>query len=576
MSYKYHGMKIEKNKRKFISEALKIQSWQDLKSYFDDLLAREIDDKETFQQWLNDRSELDAVLEEDLAWRYIRMSIETNNEELASAYTFFVTKIQPELAPLDDALNRKFMDSPFRNEYTDSAHQIYFRSIETQVNLFQEKNVPIEAELNELAQKYGAISAAQSIDYLGETMTMQKASQLLKEQDEAVRQTVFDKMVERRRVDTDSLDELYTQLVTKRHELALNAGFDNFRDYKFQALGRFDYAKEDCFAFHHAIKTHIVPLVKEIQAKKLAITGETKFKPWNTEVDPEGKAPLKPFETGKEMLDGCVQMLGNLNPYFADCLKTMEEMGHLDLDSKAGKAPGGYNYPLYEIGVPFIFMNAVGAQRDLVTMVHEAGHAVHSFLSRDLSLTGFKNLPSEVAELASMSMELLSMKEWGHFYANADELNRAKREQLEGVLKVLPWIAQIDAFQHWVYEHPTHTVAERHAHWSSLSKDFGTGLTDWTGYEDQIATSWQRQLHLFEVPFYYIEYGIAQLGALGVWMNSLTDFESGLTAYQEALKLGYTKSIPEIYETANVPFDFSSERLKSLATFIQEELIKLN
>jgi oligoendopeptidase F len=569
-------MIIEKNKRQFLNEDLSIQSWEDLKSYFDDLLARDIDSKEKFERWLNDRSELDAVLEEDLAWRYIRMSIETNNEELASSYTFFVTKIQPELAPLDDALNRKFMDSPYRHDYSDSAHQIYFRSIETQVNLFQEKNVSIEAELNELAQKYGAISAAQSIDYLGETMTMQKASQLLKEQDEVVRQTAFDKMVERRRVDTDSLDDLYTQLVTKRHALALNAGFDNFRDYKFQALGRFDYSKEDCFAFHHAIKTHIVPLVKDIQAKKLALTGDAKFKPWNTEVDPEGKAPLKPFETGKEMLDGCVQMLGNLNPYFADCLKTMEEMGHLDLDSKAGKAPGGYNYPLYEIGVPFIFMNAVGAQRDLVTMVHEAGHAVHSFLSRDLSLTGFKNLPSEVAELASMSMELLSMKEWGHFYANADELNRAKREQLEGVLKVLPWIAQIDAFQHWVYEHPTHTVAERHAHWSSLSKDFGTGLTDWTGYEDQIATSWQRQLHLFEVPFYYIEYGIAQLGALGVWMNSLTDFESGLTAYQEALKLGYTKSIPEIYETANVPFDFSSERLKSLAAFIQDELKKLN
>jgi oligoendopeptidase F len=569
-------MIIEKNKRQFLNEDLIIQSWEDLKSYFDDLLAREIDSKEKFERWLNDRSELDAVLEEDLAWRYIRMSIETNNEELASAYTFFVTKIQPELAPLDDALNRKFMESPFRHDYDDQAHQIYFRSIETQVNLFQEKNISIEAELNELAQKYGAMSAAQSIEYGGETLTMQKASQLLKEQDEAVRKTVFDKIVERRRVDTESLDDLYTQLITKRHALALNAGFQNFRDYKFQALGRFDYSKEDCFDFHHAIKTHIVPLVKDIQAKKLAITGESKFKPWNTEVDPEGKAPLKPFETGKEMLDGCVQMLGNLNPYFADCLKTMEEMGHLDLDSKAGKAPGGYNYPLYEIGVPFIFMNAVGAQRDLVTMVHEAGHAVHSFLSRDLSLTGFKNLPSEVAELASMSMELLSMKEWGHFYANADDLNRAKREQLEGVLKVLPWIAQIDAFQHWVYEHPTHTVEERHAHWSSLSKDFGTGLTDWSGYEDQIATSWQRQLHLFEVPFYYIEYGIAQLGALGVWMNSLTDFESGLTAYQEALKLGYTKSIPEIYETAKVPFDFSSERLKSLAAFIQLELNKLD
>lgn len=569
-------MIIQKNRRKFLSESLIIQAWEDLKPYFDDLLHRELDSISSFEKWLVDRSELDAVLEEDLAWRYIRMSIETNNEELADAYSFFVTKIQPELAPLEDALNRKFLDAPFRKNYSDTAHQIYFRGIETQVNLFQEKNVPIEAELNELAQKYGAISAAQSIEYLGETMTMQKASQLLKEQDEVVRQTVFDKMVERRRLDSDKLDELYTQLVTKRHALAQNAGFENFRDYKFQALGRFDYTKEDCFAFHHAIQTHIVPLVKEIQAKKLAISGEVKFKPWNTEVDPAGKASLKPFNTGKEMLDGCIQMLGNLNPFFADCLKTMEEMGHLDLDSKAGKAPGGYNYPLYEIGVPFIFMNAVGAQRDLVTMVHEAGHAVHSFLSRDLSLTGFKNLPSEVAELASMSMELLSMKEWGHFYTDTDDLNRAKREQLEGILKILPWIAQIDAFQHWVYEHPTHSVAERHAHWSSLAKDFGTGLTDWTGYEDQIATSWQRQLHLFEVPFYYIEYGIAQLGALGVWMNSLTDFDSGLAAYQEALKLGYTKSIPEIYKTAHVPFDFSSERLKSLADFIQVELNKLD
>jgi oligoendopeptidase F len=568
-------MIIHKNKRYFLNEDLSIQAWEDLKPYFDDLLSRELNGLEEFERWLSDRSELDAVLEEDLAWRYIRMSIETSNEERSSAYTFFVTKIQPELAPLEDALNRKFMDCPFRNEYTDEAHRIYFRSIETQVKLFREENVSIEAKLNELAQQYGAISAAQSIDYNGETITMQRAAQYMKEQDEEVRKTVFEKMVERRRADTEKLDALYTELIQNRHQLAINAGFENFRDYKFQSLGRFDYSKEDCFDFHFAIQTHIVPLVKEIQAKKLAITGEAKFKPWNTEVDPEGKAPLKPFETGKELLDGCIQMLGNLNPYFADCLKTMEEMGHLDLDSKTGKAPGGYNYPLYEIGVPFIFMNAVGAQRDLVTMVHEAGHAVHSFLSRDLSLTGFKNLPSEVAELASMSMELLSMKEWHQFYANEDELKRAKREQLEGVLKVLPWIAQIDAFQHWVYEHPTHTVAERHAHWSSLSKDFGTGLTDWSGYEDQIETSWQRQLHLFEVPFYYIEYGIAQLGALGVWMNSLTDFNGALTAYQAALKLGYTQSIPQIYEAANVPFDFSTKRLKALADFLQDELKKI-
>lgn len=569
-------MKIEKKPRKFIAEDLKINAWEDIKLYFDNLLHRELNTKADFEKWLEDRSELDAVLEEDMAWRYIRMSIDTTNETFTSAYTLFVTKIQPELAPLDDQLNRKLVDCPFKEAFKDDeAYKIYFRSTEVQLNLFREENVAIESELNEKAQQYGAISAAQSIEHNGEKLTMQKAAQLLKEQDEGLRKEVFEKIVSRRREDTEKLDLLYTELIQKRHELAVNAGFESFVDYKFQALGRFDYSKEDCFAFHNAIKTLIVPIVKEIQLKKLALLGKDKFKPWDAEVDPEGKAPLKPFQTGKEMLDGTISVFEKIDSYFADCLRTMDEMGHLDLDSKTGKAPGGYNYPLYEIGVPFIFMNAVGAQRDLVTMVHEGGHAVHSFLSRDLKLTGFKNLPSEVAELASMSMELLTMNYWDTFYSNEDDLKRAKREQLEGILKILPWIAQIDAFQHWIYTNVNHTVTERHAFWQQLSKDFGTGLTDWSGFEDQIATSWQRQLHLFEVPFYYIEYGIAQLGALGVWKNSIDNFDKAVNDYKAALRLGYTKTIPEIYATANVKFDFSEDYLGELANFIQVELKKL-
>jgi oligoendopeptidase F len=569
-------MKIEKNPRKFIAEDLKINAWEDIKSYFDNLLSRELNTKADFEKWLEDRSELDAVLEEDMAWRYIRMSIDTTNETFSAAYNLFVTKIQPELAPLDDQLNRKLVDCPFKNEFNIvEAYKIYFRATEVQLNLFREENVAIEAELNEKAQQYGSISAAQSIEHNGEKLTMQKAAQLLKEQDENLRKDVFEKIANRRREDTEKLDELYTELILKRHELALNAGFKNFVDYKFQALGRFDYSKEDCFAFHNAIKTLIVPIVKEIQQKRLALLGKDMFKPWDLEVDPEGKAPLKPFQTGKEMLEGTIGVFDKIDSYFGNCLRTMDEMGHLDLDSKPGKAPGGYNYPLYEIGVPFIFMNAVGAQRDLVTMVHEGGHAVHSFLSRDLKLTGFKNVPSEVAELASMSMEMLTMNYWDAFYPNEDDLKRAKREQLEGILKILPWIAQIDAFQHWVYTTINHTVAERHQYWQKLSKEFGTGLTDWTGFEDQIATSWQRQLHLFEVPFYYIEYGLAQLGALGVWKNSIHNFDKAVADYKEALKLGYTKSIPEIYKTANVKFDFSELYLKELADFIQDELQKM-
>jgi oligoendopeptidase F len=568
-------MKIQKAARQFLPEDLAITDFGVLTPYFQELLERQITNLAEFDRWLLDRSELDAVLEEDLAWRYIRMSINTADTELRAAYTAFVTQIQPELAPLEDQLNQKLAGLPFLQERNDSAHQIYFRSVRTALDLYREENIAIEAALNEEAQQYGAISAAQTVEHNGETLTMQQAALLLKEQDETLRKSIFDKMAEVRRKDRATLDALYTSLIEKRQQLAANAGFPNYRDYKFVAMGRFDYTKADCFAFHEAIKTHIVPLVKEIQAQRLQKLDKTQFKPWDLDVDPEGKPALKPFKDGSEMLQGTIAMFERIDPYFGDCLRVMDELGHLDLDSKTGKAPGGYNYPLYEIGVPFIFMNAVGTQRDLETMVHEGGHAIHSFLSRDLPLTAFKNLPSEVAELASMSMELLSMPQWSEFYNQTDHV-RAMREQIEGTLKVLPWIAQIDAFQHWIYENPTHSLTDRAAHWKQLATDFGTGLTDWTGYEDLVESAWQRQLHLFEVPFYYIEYGIAQLGALGVWKNSLENYPSAIENYKKALALGYTEPMTKIYETAGVPFDFSSERLQTLADFIQNELKKMN
>jgi len=568
-------MQITKAARQFLPENLAITEFGVLAPFFQELLEREIKDLKDFDQWLSDRSELDAVLEEDLAWRYIRMSIDTTKAELRDAYNQFVTQIQPELAPLEDQLNQKLMALPFIAEKTDAAHQIYFRSVRTALDLYREENIALEAALSEEAQQYGAISAAQTIEHEGKKLTMQQAALLLKEQDESLRQSIFEKMAAVRRKDREQLDSLYSSLIQKRQQLALNAGFDNYRDYKFVAMGRFDYTKEDCFAFHEAIKTHIVPLVKNIQAEKLAKLGKTQFKPWDLDVDPEGKPALKPFSNGQQMLEGTVAMFERIDPYFGACLRVMDELGHLDLDSKPGKAPGGYNYPLYEIGVPFIFMNAVGTQRDLETMVHEGGHAIHSFLSRDLSLTAFKNLPSEVAELASMSMELLSMPQWSEFY-DPTAHQRAMREQIEGTLKVLPWIAQIDAFQHWVYENPKHSLADRNAKWVELSKDFGTGLTDWTGFEDLVESSWQRQLHLFEVPFYYIEYGIAQLGALGVWKNSLENYPQAIAQYKSALALGYTAPMKEIYQTAGVPFDFSSERLQILAAFLQDQLKKMN
>lgn len=570
-------MHIEKPKRTFVAQDCVVQYWDSIKDYFESLESRVVKDKNSAERWLADRSELDAFLEEDLAWRYIHMSIDTDDKARVDAYTAFVSEIQPKIAPFEDLLNRKMVANPHIMKMSeDPAYAIYFRSLEAALSIFREENVPIEAYLNEKAQEFGSISAAQTIDHDGKTLTMQQASQFLKDPIEEIRAVVYIKMVDRRRQDIGKLNDLYSDLIKKRNQLALNAGFENFRDYKFVSMGRFDYTKEDCFAFHEAIKKEVVPLVKEIQQRKLNQLGKTKFKPWDLEVDPFGRKPLKPFHTGDEMLQGTINMFKKLDLYFADCLETMQEMRHLDLDSKHGKAPGGYNYPLYEIGVPFIFMNAVGAHRDLVTMVHEAGHAVHSFLSRDLKLTAFKNFPSEVAELASMSMELLSMDLWDEFYPHFEDLNRAKREHLEDILKILPWIAQIDSFQHWVYAHPSHSVAERSQKWLELCVDFGTGLVDWTGYEDIQGASWQRQLHLFEVPFYYIEYGIAQLGALGVWMNRKKNQQTALENYKKALSLGYTRSMPEIYQVAGVPFDFSENRLKILVSEIKGYLETLN
>jgi len=491
--------------RSYIAKDIVLKTFDDVEGYFNELLTRELNELDRYKKWLCDVSELEAFLEEDGAWRYIKMSIDTTNPALTESYTYFVTEIQPKLAPLTNELNKKMMASDFHKELcNDPAYAIYFRSVGVQLDLFREENIAIEAYLSEKSQEYGSISAAQTIEYDGKTLTMQQASVHLKNQDEALRSEIYQKIAARRRKDIDSLNALYTDLIQKRHELARNAGFDNYRDYMFQSMGRFDYSKEDCFDFHEAVAQKVVPLVKEIQQKKLQKLGKSHFKPWDLDVDPDGKAPLKPFNSGNEMLEKTIEIFNQMDSYFGDCLQTMKEMGHLDLESKAGKAPGGYNYPLYEIGVPFIFMNSVGLHRDLVTMVHEGGHAIHSFLNRELTLTSFKNIPSEAAELASMSMELLSMKYWDAFYPNSDELLRAREEHLEDILKVLPWIAQIDAFQHWVYSNPTHSLEERSAQWLVLSKRFGTGLTDWTGFEDLQAHSWQRQLHLYEVPFYYI------------------------------------------------------------------------
>jgi oligoendopeptidase F len=560
--------------RRFLPNKLKVTSWDLLAPYFNQLVERAINSKNDLENWLKDRSELEAFVSEDLAWRYVKMTCNTEDKELENAYLFFVTEIEPQISPINDRLNRKLVECPYINELEEDKYFIYLRGIKKEIEIFREENVPLMAEIAIESQKYGSIIGGLTVEIEGKELTLQQAANFLKNPDRAKREAAFIKINDKRLAHAQELDELFNKLIALRNQVALNAGFKNFRDYMFAALGRFDYTPEDCFAFHAAIQQEVVPLVKQFNEKRAKELGY-QLRPWDLEVDTQNREALEPFTSGSDLLDKTVKCFRKVDDYFAWCIETMDNMQRLDLESRKGKAPGGYNYPMAETSVPFIFMNAASSTRDVETMVHEGGHAVHSFLSKDLELAAFKNCPSEVAELASMSMELISYDGQDEFYRTPEDFKRAKEEHLEGIIKVLPWIATIDKFQHWIYTHPEQTAEERKAYWVTLSKEFGTGLVDWSGYEHVQAYTWQKQLHLFEVPFYYIEYGMAQLGALGVWRNFLTDKSKAVEQYKEALSLGYTKPIGDIYNTAGVEFNFSDTYIKSLMEFVKSELNKL-
>lgn len=564
----------EKIVRHFLPSALNLNDWTALEPFFIALVERKNKSTEDLLQWLYDLSELEAVIEEHAGWLYIRMTCDTQDKSLTEAYTYFVEEISPKIAPYNDKLNKKFIAEEFVKDL-DARYGNYIKSVQNSIKLFREENIPLQAQLSVKEQQYGEIAGAMTVDVNGKTLTLQQAANFLKDPDRQLRETVYHQIVQRRAQDRNRLDELFNELIALRTTLSKNAGFENYRDYKFVALNRFDYTADDCQAFHSSVRKCIVPVLNDFMTERKAKLKVPSLKPYDLEVDPEGKKDLKPFDKGTELLDKSIACFAEIDSYFGHVLTTLKTKGYTDLDSRIGKAPGGYNYPLYESGVPFIFMNASGSLRDVITMVHEGGHAIHSMLTADMDFIAFKELPSEVAELASMSMELISMEHWHHFFSNADDLKRAKLEQLENVIEALPWIACIDAYQHWLYLNPKHTVEERTAQWKKLILDFTSSLVDWSEDQNALDAMWQKQLHLFEVPFYYIEYGMAQLGAIAVWRNYKTNPEKAVQQYKDALSLGYTKSIPEVYQAAGIRFDFSEDYIKELIDFVRKEIKKL-
>ena len=559
-------------RRNYLPSRFKLTVWERLQPFYEELLQRQLFSLKELEDWLLDRSELDAFVSESFAWRYINISSDSHNKQAQESYQYAIQELSPRIADHTFKLNSKLVNHPLRDQLDPTRFGIYLRAIKNLVELFREENVDLETQVQLESKQHGKIFSEMTVGINEVHLTLQKASALLEEPDRNYREDVYHKINKRILQDANNLENLYDNLLDKRHQIAVNAGFDNFRDYRFRKLGRFDYTPAECTDFHDSIRDEILPLVDQLYAYRKEDLGLENLRPWDLHVDTSGLKPLRPFKNMEDLVQKASICLQRVHPQFGDVLRQMREMGHLDLDSRPGKRPGGYNMPLLLTGVPFIFMNASRSLGDMRTLLHECGHAVHSYLTRDLPLSFTRRVPSEVAELAAMSMELLTMDHWDVFFDDKEALRRARLQQLENVLKVLPWIATIDKFQHWVYTHPKHTQAERTQTWLEYFREFNSSHIDHGGLEDYEAHLWHKQLHLFEVPFYYIEYGIAQLGAIAIWQQYRQHPARTVERYRTALRLGYTRSIREIYDAAGIEFNFSRSYINQLGQFIKGEI----
>ena len=547
--------------------------WSELEPYYQNFLNREIDSANALEDWLLELGRFDAYVGETGSMLYVNMTCDTENEEVKQAYLDFVEKVQPELAKISDLLNRKLAECPHADELDPVEYNVLLRDTRMDLALFREENIPLGTELTKLGQRYNEICGGMTVEFDGEERTMQQMGKYLQVNEREIRENAYTTVGERRFQNSEEIDELYEKMIELRHQIAQNAGYENFRDYIFDAKHRFDYTPADCEAFQDAVENICVPLMRDVDEERRQTLNLESLRMWDLGNDVHGREPLRPFTEVDEMVSGTSRMFHRLSPELGEFFDSLRDGTSLDLDSRKGKAPGAYQLQRDHSRKPFIFMNATGLQRDLETMVHEAGHAFHSIYADDIPLVDYRSAPLEFCEVAAMTMELLTHDFLDEFYSD-EEAQRAVRNHLEGIVSILPWIATIDAFQHWVYTNPGHSREERHAKWLELGDRFGSVL-DWTGFEDWRKVGWQRQLHLFSYPFYYIEYGIAQLGALQMWLQYREKPEMALANYATAMRLGGSRPLPDLFEAGGMQFDLGRSTVQGLIDAVRDELSSL-
>lgn len=521
------------------------------------------------EAWLDSYSEVNAAISEGSARTYIEMTCQTDDPAREKAYLHLVETRDPWLKPRQFALLQALV-AHAAFDALPAYYDVYRRSVKNRVALYREANVPRETEEARLCQQYQKIIGAMMVSFDGKEQTLAQLARVLQETDRPRRQQAWELSARRRLEDRDKLEDIFDELLRLRGEIAKEAGFPDYRAYAFAINERFDYTPADCVRFQDTIEKSIVPLARALQRTRREKLGVAPLRPWDLAVDPENLPPLKPFTTPDEFVARTQTMMNRLDARLGESFAVLGANGLLDLESRKGKAPGGYQSTLEEARLPFIFMNAVGVQADVVTLLHEAGHAFHALAAREQRLGGYRGSPIEFCEVASMAMELMAAPHLEEFYAK-DEADRARRQHLEGIIAFFPWMATVDAFQHWLYTHPGHSREERRAHWLSLMDRFG-GIEDYAGYEAICGYVWHRQLHIFIHAFYYVEYGIAQLGALQMWRHARTNPANAVDLYLRGLSLGGSKPLPDLFSAAGLKFDFGAETIQPLVDDVRTAL----
>ncbi len=556
-------------------DAFKDASWEDVLPYYQELASRQLD-RSNVEAWLADWSRFESLLSEAGALASFAYSCDTSDPAREAAQLRFGTQISPKARQQRVRLQERLVEL----DYVRPGLETTVQRFRNQMELFSEANVPLFAGLSKIETEWSKVNGAMTVDWEGEEKTPAQLLPFLESTDRIVRERAFrlraKPYIEQRGVLAGIFDRMYDL----RQQVAKNAGFDNFRDYAHREKNRFDYTPDDCMRFHEAVEVAVQPAVERLMRRRRAVMGLDALRPWDITTDPKGRQPLKPFEDVATLIDRTDDVLTHVDTDFQTYFRRMADDHLLDLDNRKGKAPGGYCQTLAFRKMPLIFMNAVGIDDDVRTLLHESGHAFHSFEASRLPLLFQRHPGSEMAEVASMSMELLAApfigRDSGGYYSEEDA-RRSRAELLEGIILFFAHCASVDALQHWIYlDKDGHDADARDRKWLELRRRFEGRSVDWSGLDAERIARWYQQPHFFASPFYYIEYGIAQLGALQVWRNSLRDGGEAVRRYREALALGATEPLPQLLKAAGARLIFDSAGMRGLIRLVEEELGKLD